>query len=145
MVYIWTTIYQEFEKQFYFQNINTDKYFNANYEKPDYDTDIYFVPKHRKYCLANFLYVMLNKKEKLNNKRLFLDSSPNNAMKQDLGKLFKLTNKQVYERYVSKKLIEKRKVGLSHLSEHPLQPQSSSHLHKASSILQYGHRKTLQL
>lgn len=110
IVYIWSTIYQEFEKEFYYQRINTDRYFNANYEKPEYDTDIYFVPKHRKYCLANFLYFLMNKKEHLSNKNLFIDYSPDSALKQELGKHFKLLNKRIYERYVSKKLIEKRKV-----------------------------------
>ena len=52
----------------------------------------------------------MNKKDYLSKKNLFIDYTPDNALKQELGKHFKLLNKRIYERYVSKKLIEKRKV-----------------------------------
>lgn len=111
VVYIWTTIYHEFEKEFYYQKINTEQFFNANLESPDYDTDTYFVPKHRKYCLANFLHTVLNKKERLGrHRRLFFDYRPNNALKQELGRHYRLSNKKIFETYISKKAIERRKV-----------------------------------
>jgi hypothetical protein len=109
IAYIWTTIYSEFEKEFYFAHINTEKYFDATFESPDYDTDAYFVPKQRKYCLANFLYTLMNKKENLSTRRLFFDYVPSNALKQELQKTYTLANKDIYETYVSKRVIEKRK------------------------------------
>ena len=84
--------------------------FDANYETPDYDTDSYFVPKHRKYCLANFLTHVMNKKESLSQRKLFFDYAPNNALKKELGTHFTLSNKNIYETYVSKTTLEKRKV-----------------------------------
>lgn len=112
IVYIWTTIYNEFEKEFYFEKFNTDQYFNSRVETPDYDTDTYFVPKHRKYCLANFLYFTMNKKEQISSaRRLFFDYRPSSALKQELSRHYRLANKNIYETYLSKKTIEKRKVG----------------------------------
>ena len=88
------------------------------------------MPKHRKYCLANFLYYAMNKKENLDKRRLFFDYAPSSALKKELGKQFTLANKNIYETYVSKKSLEKRKVHRPH-ADRLLRPPHHRHVHQA--------------
>lgn len=105
-----STIYQEFEREFTGVRVDPEQLYDANFDRPDYETDAYFVPKHRNYCFANFLKRVMNPKVALEEKKLFFDYAPSNALKVELSKKFKLTNKNIYEAYASKNLMSKRKV-----------------------------------
>ena len=94
--------------------LNTDKpareLFNSERAKPDYENDLYFVSKRGDYCKEHFKYFIKSAPKLFEAKTLFIDYSPNNALRQELSKRFRLVSPDIYATSISKKLIEKRKV-----------------------------------
>lgn len=87
----------------------TEKYFNSNFEEPDYNSNIFMVPKHKRYCWANFLHYILNSKDNIDeNQFLFTDYRPSNSLKYELSKIYKMRNSKFYQTNENRKLLELR-------------------------------------
>lgn len=110
-MFIWSSIYKPLSPNFTWRKISEDL-FDGKPDMLDFETDYYYVAKMKNYCLANFLFYVLNTENyKVPKNYLFMDYSPKSALKYKLQKQYKVVNRHFTQKSPTINLLENRKVG----------------------------------
>ena len=108
-VFILNFIYHHIGKSLVYSNKKLKKYMNDYVNKPDPTFDLFYVPRRKHYCQANYLYATLNFENYfLENNYIFMDYPNTHGLKKELSAHFDFLNTAIYkQKEFSKKQISK--------------------------------------
>lgn len=108
-VFVLNFLYHHIGKSMVYSPRKLKKYMNDYVNKPDPTFDLFYVPRRKHYCQANYLYATLNYDHSfLETNYIFMDYPNNNDLKKELSTHFDFLNTAIYkQKEINKKQISK--------------------------------------
>ena len=108
-VFVLNFIYHHISKSLVYSNKKLKRYMNDYVNKPDPTFDLFYVPRRKHYCQANYLYATLNFDNYfLHTNYIFMDYPNSHGLKKELSGYFDFLNTAIYkQKELNKKQISK--------------------------------------